>query len=280
MKSIYILLATYNGEKYLKEQLDSLFNQTYQNWTLWIHDDNSEDNTVNIIKKYMNIHPNRIVFLDDEISTGGAKENFTYLLNHIDNNFNYVMFCDQDDVWLDNRIELFCKKMISSEYNFHDKPIVIFSDLIVVNENLNIISDSMAKSQKLNPVISQTPHSLKCQNVITGCAMMMNKKALRCSLPIPKSALMHDWWIGLVVSKLGKNIFLNQTTILYRQHSNNQVGFKKLDISYILRVVFSKKIYRDYINSKKMMQELEIKISFFSFLICKIKVIFLRYFKC
>ena len=111
---IYILLATYNGEEYIKEQIESLLHQTYQHWTLIIHDDNSSDNTVNIIKEYVKKYPEKIIFIDDDISTGGAKENFAYLLNKIDKNFDYLMFCDQDDVWLNNRIKLFYKKIIES----------------------------------------------------------------------------------------------------------------------------------------------------------------------
>lgn len=80
---IYILLATYNGEKYFSEQIESLLSQTYQGWKLWIHDDGSEDNTVQIIKNYTNQYSQKIVFLDDTISCGGAKENFSYLLNNI-----------------------------------------------------------------------------------------------------------------------------------------------------------------------------------------------------
>ena len=114
-KKIYILLATYNGEKYLKEQLDSLFEQTNQHWTLWIHDDNSKDNTVNIIKKYKSKYPDQIEFLDDDISTGGAKENFTYLLDNINDDYDYIMFCDQDDVWLEDKIEITLKKMLEIE---------------------------------------------------------------------------------------------------------------------------------------------------------------------
>ena len=114
-KKIYILLATYNGEKYLKEQLDSLFEQTNQHWTLWIHDDNSKDNTISIIKEYQSKYPNKIKFLDDNISTGGAKENFTYLLENIDDDYEHIMFCDQDDVWLEDKIDITLKKMLEIE---------------------------------------------------------------------------------------------------------------------------------------------------------------------
>lgn len=270
-------MATYNGEKYIREQLDSIISQTFEDWVLIIHDDGSTDSTVEILLEYKNKYKEKIVLIEDGIILGGAKSNFAHLMSFSDS--QYIMFCDQDDIWLENRIELFYAKMLESENIFHDEPIVIFSDLVVVDEHLNVISNSMVESQKLNPIIAQTSDSLKCQNVITGCAMMFNKKALTLSLPIPKSALMHDWWIGLVTSKYGKNIFLNQPTILYRQHANNQVGFKKLNAHYIFKVVFSKKIYNDYVNIKAMMYDFGIKTSFLSFFICKVKTILLRYFK-
>ena len=128
---IYILLATYNGEKYFSEQIESLLSQTYQDWKLWIHDDGSKDNTVKIIKDYANKYPEKIVFLDDDISCGGAKENFTYVLNNIDKNFDYIMFCDQDDLWLPNRIELFLNEVKIQEKNNPNLPLVSFSDLIL-----------------------------------------------------------------------------------------------------------------------------------------------------
>lgn len=280
MKLVYILLATYNGEKYLKEQLDSLFRQTYQNWTLWIHDDNSKDNTVSIIKNYKNKYPNKIKFLDDDISTGGAKENFSYLLNNIDKDFDYIMFCDQDDVWIKNRVELFVNRMEIEEQKNQELPLVVFSDLTVVDDRLNVISQSMIKSQKLNPTIANFFSLLKCQNVITGCAMMLNKKAFEVSTPIPKNILMHDWWIGLITAKYGKNIFLDERTILYRQHGGNVVGAKSITLTKIIKVIFSKKLFADYIGIKNMITYVDNEnFSFMSFCICKIKCTFLRFTK-
>ena len=83
MSKVYILMATYNGEKYLREQLDSLFNQTYQEWVLWIHDDNSIDSTELIINEYVDRYPDKIIYLNDGVRCGGAKENFSYLLEKL-----------------------------------------------------------------------------------------------------------------------------------------------------------------------------------------------------
>ena len=174
-KKVYILMATYNGEKYLKEQIDSILNQTYKNWRLIIHDDNSTDNTLNLIKEYVEKYPEKIILIDDDISTGGAKENFAYLLNKIDDNFDYIMFSDQDDVWFENKIELTLNKMIETERKYSKKPILVHTDLKVVDENLNVIAESMIRYQKIDINNQKYIKFLALENVVTGCTVMINK---------------------------------------------------------------------------------------------------------
>jgi len=267
-KQVYILLATYNGEKYLFEQLESIICQTYTNWQLIVHDDNSRDNTVSIIKRYEKEYPNKIIFLDDNVSCGGAKENFTYLLNSIDDNFDYVMFCDQDDIWLDNKIEVTLQKMIEVENNHINKPILIHTDLKVVDEKLNIISDSMFKYQKLNIIYQNSIYDLAIQNIITGCTMMINAKLAFLSKYIPQDAVMHDWWISLITLKnQGKIAFLKESTILYRQHSSNEVGSKKINIFYYIKRLSSiQDIFYDYALIWKQIVTLKIPISYMQFI--------------
>ena len=237
-KKIYILLATYNGEKYLKDQLDSLFEQTNQHWTLWIHDDNSKDNTVNIIKKYKSKYPDQIEFLDDDISTGGAKENFTYLLDNINDDYDYIMFCDQDDIWLENKIEVTLNKMVEIEKENIGIPLLIHTDLYIYeNEKKNEYIKFM-EYQKLNYRFD-TLNRLFMQNIVTGCTMMINKKGIKKISDIPKEALMHDWWAAIVVSAFGKIGFVNRATILYRQHDNNTVGAKKRDLTFFVNKIFN-----------------------------------------
>jgi len=247
-KKIYILLATYNGEKYLKEQLDSLFEQTNKHATLWIHDDNSKDNTVSIIKEYQSKYPNKIEFLDDDISTGGAKENFTYLLNHIDDNYDYVMFCDQDDVWLEDKIEITLKKMMQVEDINSNKPVLIHTDLKVVDEKLNIISESMFKYQRLNLDNQYKLNKIALENIITGCTVMLNKKLVSMSKTIPKEAIMHDWWIAIITLQNNGIIeFVNKSTIKYRQHSINTIGAKKVNLVYYLTILVKvKEVVHNY----------------------------------
>lgn len=270
-KIIYILMATYNGEKHISEQLDSLLNQTYCDWTLWIHDDNSKDKTVEIIKHYKTKYPDKIKFLDDNLSTGGAKENFTYLLNNIDDNFDYLMFCDQDDVWLENKIEITLNKMLDTEKKDNTVPILIHTDLKVVDEKLNIISESMFKYQKLNINNQRDIKMISIENIITGCTMMLNRQLVLVSKNIPKEAIMHDWWIAIITLKQGGRIeFVNQSTMMYRQHSLNTIGSKEIGSAYYMQRIFSiRDIYDNYVNLYKQLKKANINLSVVNFFITK-----------
>ena len=270
-KRIYILMATYNGEKYISEQIDSLLNQTYRNWTLCIHDDNSKDKTVEIIKHYKTKYPDKIKFLNDNLSTGGAKENFTYLLNNIDDNFDYLMFCDQDDVWLENKIEITLSKMLEIEKENSSKPILIHTDLKVVDEKLNIISTSMFKHQKLNLNNQNNIAMISMENIITGCTMMLNKQLSLVSKEIPNEAIMHDWWIAIItLRERGVIAFVNEGTILYRQHESNTIGSKKVGLSYYLKKLLElNSVINNYQIIYKQYKKADIDINFLDFIVTK-----------
>lgn len=270
-KVIYILLASYNGEKYITEQIKSLLGQTYQNWILWIHDDGSKDNTINIIKEYEKNFPSKIKFLDDGLKFGAAKQNFTHLLSSVDNNFDYVMFCDQDDIWLDNKIDITLNKMIEVEKNNPNKSILIHTDLKVVDESLNIIAISYFMYQKIKPQWSKDFNISLVQNSVTGCTMMINKEAKKISLPISNNAIMHDWWILLKVLQYDGIVeYITKQTILYRQHTSNDIGAKGFSFGKLLKKINSIKKY------KHMSDDLKISKSIFELSILKIKTILER----
>lgn len=227
-----ILLATYNGETYLKEQIESILKQTYEEWILYIRDDGSKDNTIKAVKRYVDKYPEKIKFIEDNKSSLGAKMNFGELIKCSKN--DYCMFCDQDDFWLPNKIEITLLKMRELEEKYgKEEPILIHTDLKVVDENLNIINNSFWKYMNLN-YKKNNLNFMITQNIVTGCTMMINKSLVDVVEDIPTECYMHDWWIGLVASVFGKIDSVNEGTILYRQHYNNEIGAKKENIINML----------------------------------------------
>lgn len=248
MIKISILISTYNGEKFLREQLDSLFTQNYKNFELIVRDDGSSDTTKNILKSYKNL-----ILLPDSENLG-VKKSFETLLKYACENSDaeYFMFCDQDDVWNVDKIKLTLQKMQELEKLYGDNiPLLVHTDLEVVNENLETLSSSMWRSEYINPK-ANTLNKLLIQNTITGCTMMINRNLAMKSLSISLKAIMHDWWIGLIVGAFGKIGFVEKSTIKYRQHDKNDTGAKNYNfkniLSKIIELFFDKDSKKQFMN--------------------------------
>ena len=236
---IAILMATYNGEKYICQQIDSILSQTCKDWELYIHDDGSTDNTIAAVESYVEKYPDKIHLIDGK-STGGAKYNFFYLFGQVE--APYYMTCDQDDVWLDKKIELTYDKMLTIE-NKADVPCLVYTELRVVDSELNTIADTMSGYQSLD-CHKRTINQFILQNSVTGCTMMVNMALRDKMLHITDidNTIMHDWWAALVAAQFGKTAFIDEPTILYRQHGDNSLGALGINkLSYIVRRVWQKK---------------------------------------
>lgn len=236
---IAILMATYNGEKYICQQIDSILSQTCKDWELYIHDDGSTDNTIAVVESYVEKYPNKIHLIDGK-STGGAKYNFFYMFGQVE--APYYMTCDQDDVWLDKKIELTYDKMLTIE-NKADVPCLVYTELRVVDSELNTIADTMSGYQSLD-CHKRTINQFILQNSVTGCTMMVNRALRDKMLRITDidNTIMHDWWAALVAAQFGKTAFIDEPTILYRQHGYNSLGALGINkLSYIVRRVWQKK---------------------------------------
>lgn len=220
---VQILVSTYNGAAFLEQQLDSLLRQTYQNWQLLIRDDGSTDRTLKIIKTYVERYPGKILHVEDAHGNLGPGQSFAVLLSQAQ--ASYIMFCDQDDVWLPDKIEISRNKMIELENIYgRTSPILVHSDLMVVNESLNVVSTSMWQFQQNNPYIARRFNRSLMQNAVTGCTVLINKSLKGFATPIPKQAAMHDWWLALVAVAFGQVGIIEKATVLYRQHSKNEIG--------------------------------------------------------
>lgn len=228
---VQILLATYEGETFLSPLLESLLDQTYSKIQILIRDDCSKDNTKNILKDYQKKYPDQIKILDS-FENKGVVTNFSHLIES--SNAHYVMCADQDDVWHANKVEVTLHSMLALEKQIgREKPILVHTDLMVVDEELKIIEDSFWQYQNLRPAHSNFP-GLLVQNTVTGCAMMMNRALVEKVTPIPSEVAMHDWWIALVASCFGHIEPLDVATICYRQHAKNDTGAKKYGLASLL----------------------------------------------
>ena len=207
-ETITILMATFNGEVYIKEQLDSLLNQTYNNIEIFVSDDGSTDRTIDIVQDYVKID-SRIHF--EKSKHGGACKNFSnLLLKHKDS--QYIMFCDQDDVWDIYKVQ----KSYELIRNYEKVPALVYCDKTFVDEGLNALE---IKERNYSNSFKQ----ILCQNHIYGCTMIINKQLIGL-LTIPYFATMHDHWIALVAASYGVIEKLDETLIKYRQHNRNVTG--------------------------------------------------------
>lgn len=253
---IDILMAVYNGEKYIKTQINSIINQTVSNWRLVILDDCSTDSTLKILNYYKEKYPEKIEVHVNEKNSGGARENFFKLIKF--RKYNYVMFCDHDDVWKKDKIENTYRCMLELEQKVASpqEPLLVHTDLSVVDENLKIIDESMIKAQKLN-VDDNRLCKLLAQGNVTGCTVMANANLINMMGDFSREIIMHDWWASLIASAFGKIAFLNKPTIYYRQHQNNQVGAKKVgSLKYILKKLSNLKGVKKSINDTYLQAEL------------------------
>lgn len=215
---VTILVAVYNGEKYLNDLLNSLLNQTYKDIKIVVSDDKSTDGSAVIIKNFYEKYPDKIIPLFNDISYGSAKAHFMGLLEKFQNS-EYVMFCDQDDVWLEDKIEKTLKIMQEGE---RERPRLVHTDSYITDSNLNITHKSLKS-------FSSTPKELSfnkllAENNVQGASVMINSALIKLAGSYDENIVMHDRWVALIASALGEIKYIDEPTLLYRQHSNNEIG--------------------------------------------------------
>ena len=217
---VNILMSTYNGQQFLAEQIRSIQEQSYTDWTLFIRDDGSSDNTKEILKDFEH-QDSRIHLIDSDKSDNlGVIKSFHKLVNH--DRADYYFFSDQDDVWLPNKLELSLKE---AQNYLADLPLMVYMDLKVVNQDLEIMTESMVKSQS-HHANTELVQELT-ENTVTGGIAMINH-ALAEMWQETDDILMHDWYLALLASAFGNLVFIDQPGELYRQHSDNVLGARTL----------------------------------------------------
>jgi rhamnosyltransferase len=219
-----IVLSSYNGEKFIAEQLASIQQQTHTDWKLLVRDDGSSDRTISIVQEMAAVDK-RISLLIDNRGTLGPAASFGVLLEQaVATGSGYVAMSDQDDVWSPTKIARELELLIRQEHQVGDsRPILVHSDLTVVGEDLRLIHRSFLAYQGLRPLPQRPLGTLLIQNFVTGCTMLLNRSLLQVAVPIP-TVIMHDWWLALCAAALGDILYLDEATVLYRQHGRNTLG--------------------------------------------------------
>lgn len=214
MDVVTILVATYNGRSFICEQLDSLLLQDYSNIKIRLLDDCSTDGTWEMLQeKYGDV--NRVEIYKNASNLGVVKT-FERLLEMVDT--EYFCLCDQDDIWLPNKVSGTLKHLMNTDVE------LVYSDLVMVNANLSVIHPSKWQFSNSPPITGVDPVPFIIKNPVTGCTILANKSVLQKALPFPAGIPMHDRWLA-VVAAFGKGVDAYPVaTMLYRQHGGNEVG--------------------------------------------------------
>lgn len=233
--SIEVVLPTYNGAIYLEEQLRSIYNQTLRPQRVLARDDGSTDGTAELLDQLCKKYGKWLHILPSDVHLG-CVGNVNRLLEAT--TASYVAFADQDDLWYSSKL--------MSQYTIMSKlekrkgrnfPILVHSDLDLIDHKGQFLGSSYIKFQRLDPTRTSLS-DLTVTNVVTGCSVLINKHILSYALPLPSEAIMHDWWMAMIASCFGEIIFLSNSTVKYRQHSNNTIGAKGSGFSSLLKRIF------------------------------------------
>lgn len=228
--TVAILMATYNGEKYLREQIESIQRQSFDDWTLFIQDDGSNDRTIAIIREFCDADY-RIKLLDMGLTRQGAGMNFMSMLNAVES--QYYMFSDQDDVWFDDKVERTLCRMKQEEAQHPDKPVIVHTSRTFTDENLRVkVQSEFNPRNKPDAVIQRKvelmkdPNILRIYTIVGGCTMMLNHKAKEVAFPYI-ALRVHDSVCAMAVADKGGIIStIIEPTMFYRLHSSQTCGVR------------------------------------------------------
>jgi rhamnosyltransferase len=222
--TLLILLSSYNGERFIAEQINSIRRQTYTDWALVVRDDGSSDGTVAVIRSLAEQDP-RITLLEDTKGNLGPAASFGALLVHAqEHGARYIALADQDDVWLPTKLARELDRLRDQEAaSGVTVPLLIHSDLAVVRQDLTLLHRSFLQHQGLRHQAERPLRGLLIQNFVTGSTVVFNWALLECAVPFPR-VIMHDWWLALCAAAFGRLLYLPEATVLYRQHADNAQG--------------------------------------------------------
>jgi len=226
---ISIAMATYNGEKFLAKQLDSIYKQTYTNIEVIVNDDCSTDRTIEILEQYSKSHGLKYYLNSKNL---GFLKNFEKVISLCMGDF--IALADQDDIWEKNKLEILWSKL--------DSNLLIHSDCKIIDENNQIINDSWKQADGYLCNMD----NLFFRNVVTGCTILFNTDLLKTALPFPNNLVYHDWWLALCAAKQQKIVYTPLCLTRYRQHIGQDTGYGNNKKIFILKRVYLNIKYKYY----------------------------------
>ena len=271
-RKVAILMATYNGGKYLREQIDSLINQTFTDWMLYIQDDGSKDNTLEIIRSYSDP---RIICVDVGLTRQGAGINFMTLLNLVVS--DYYMFCDQDDVWFKDKIEKSYSRMKEEEQQHSSNtPIIVHTNRTFTDADLNVkLESEFNPKRKSDEVVKKKINALKhpkilaIYTIVGGCTMMLNRRVKELVFPYI-NVRVHDSVCAMAVANAGGIIStIIEPTMYYRLHGNNTCGIS--ESSLFKKILHALDLYKRNIRGYYIWKIYNINGSIIQFIYYRIK---------
>lgn len=247
---ISIALATYNGERFIREQIDSILNQTLSDFEIIVCDDCSADNTVNIIKDYATKDSRIKIYTN--VRNLGFKKNFEHILTLCHG--GYIAFCDQDDIWVPDHLQILLEKIEN-----HD---CVCANAQMIDDNGNPMGITMRDFIPAHILPTNNEFFYKHElygNIVQGTACMIRRGLLEKALPIPESVKFHDWWFALIACEHGGCKYIDKTILQYRRHEANASKCDKFGLKEAVLLFFKK---RDpwkysYQDSILLLQEFE-----------------------
>ena len=213
-----IVVTTFNGEKYIAEQLDSLLAQTCRDIRIHIHDDGSTDGTEQIVREYIR--------KDSRIRWHRNPRNLGYVFNFLRGvrrtEAEYVMLCDQDDIWYADKVEKTLDAMKKAEKTTGGAPVLVFTDAEIYDGRMGEKRSFQRESHYDTKKVDIAP--LLMENKCIGCTVMVNRTLVGRLTHLPKDIRVHDWWLALIAAAFGRVVYLDEMTLRYRQHENNEIG--------------------------------------------------------
>ena len=234
--NLEVVMPVYNGAKYLEEQILSIYQQTLPPVRLIVKDDNSTDNSYELLCNLRKQYYGKWLEIAPQSSENiGCIRNVACLLSL--SKAEYIALSDQDDIWHPEKIETLLNEMLELEAKSTPQlPILVHSELELIEHNMQVNGKLYTTNESINPY-RQSLNDLLITNVVTGCSTLLNRPLVTRALPFPEEVLMHDWWLALIASRYGKIQFIEKPLLGYRQHSMNLLGSDGKGFKYLIKSI-------------------------------------------